>query len=210
MLCPLKSCNQNGCRCIKDHIFFIGFAFLGLVIWLFKLNGPLFYYINSLHVVLPDIVWKGINLISYSRFFILPLLLLVITFIWRKDKLKQTGILIIAFYLVFQLLKIIFGEARPYMVLPQNSFFWLNQFENAVSSAYQSFPSGHTGNMTVFVFAITNMFNKKWLNILLFLLLGLTGLARICTGWHWPLDVIASGLIGYILVQCIYCKNRLF
>jgi membrane-associated phospholipid phosphatase len=35
----------------------------------------------------------------------------------------------------------------------------------------------------------------------------LTALARICTGWHWPLDVIASGVIGYILVKIVFSLN---
>ncbi|HLX55153.1 MAG TPA: phosphatase PAP2 family protein [Aquella sp.] len=207
MLCPLKSCKKNGCHCIKDYGLFVSFVILALAIWIFKLNQPLFQYINSLHSLLPNIVWKGLNLISYSKFFILPLLLLVITFIWRKDRIKQVIALLIAYYLVFQCLKMLFGEARPYMVLPEGSFFWINQFENVAKSAYRSFPSGHTGNMAVFVFALSSIFDKKWLKVLLFLLLILTGLARICTGWHWPLDVIASGLISYILVQiCLYRK----
>jgi len=208
MLCPLKSCKKNGCHCVKDYGLFLGFVILALIIWLFKLNQPLFQYINSLHSLFPNVVWKGLNLISYAKFFILPILLLLITFVWRKDRIKQVIVLIIAYYLVFQCLKILFGEARPYMVLPEGSFFWINQFENSVKSAYQSFPSGHTGNMAIFVFALSSMFDKKWLKVLLFLLLLLTGIARICTGWHWPLDVVASGLIGYVLVQiCLYRKR---
>jgi membrane-associated phospholipid phosphatase len=39
------------------------------------------------------------------------------------------------------------------------------------------------------------------------LLLILTAFARICTGWHWPLDVIASGLIGYLLVKVCFAIN---
>jgi undecaprenyl-diphosphatase len=208
MLCPLKSCKENGCHCIRDYGLFLVFVALALVIWIFKLNQPLFYYINSLHVILPTIVWETLNLVSYSKTFILSVLLLVITYTWRRERLKQVIILIIAYYLIFSGLKVLFGEARPYIVLPPESFFWVNKFENAISSSYKSFPSGHTGNMAIFVFALSTMFsNKKWLKILLFLLLILTALARICTGWHWPLDVIASGLISYILVQiCLKAK----
>lgn len=205
MLCPFKSCQKNGCDCIKNYGLFLGFVLLAVIIWLFKLNQPLFYAINPLHTILPNVLWKGINLITYSKFFILPILLLLITFIWRRDKLRQVVILIVAYYAVFQGLKLLFGEARPYVVLPSDSFFWLNQFENALKGAYQSFPSGHTGNMAIFVFALSFMFNKKWLKVLLFLLLVLTGFSRICTGWHWPLDVVASGLISYILV--LICLN---
>ncbi|MCC2625824.1 MAG: hypothetical protein K0R14_1697 [Burkholderiales bacterium] len=206
MLPQSKLCKGNWCR-FKDYVLFSGFVIVALIIGLFKLNQPLFYTINSLHVILPAIIWKTLNFLSYSKFFILPLLLLIITAIWRKDRLKQVAILIIAYYLVFQVLKVVIGEARPYVVLPQNSFFWLNQFENAVKNAYKSFPSGHTGNMAIFVFALSAMFDKRWLKNLLFILLLLVGLSRICTGWHWPLDVIASGLIAYLLVQICLCRK---
>ncbi len=207
MLCGQKGQGKS-CCVFKNYAIFLGFVILALIIWLAKLNKSLFYSINKLHVILPTIVWQALNFISYSKFFILPLLLLIITFIWRKPRLKQVITLIIAYYLVFQVLKIVVGEARPYMVLPQDSFFWLNQFENATKSAYKSFPSGHTGNMAVFVFAIGAMFNKTWLKVLLFVLLLLVGLSRICTGWHWPLDVIASGLIAYVLVQLCLCRKK--
>lgn len=206
MLCPLKSCKKNGCHCVKDYGIFLGFFILALIIWIFKLNQTLFQYINSLHSLLPDAVWKGFNFIAYAKYFILPLLLLIITFIWRRDKLKQIIILIIAYYLVFETLKVLFGEARPYIVLPEGTFFWISSAD-AVKSAYRSFPSGHTGNMAVFVFALSSMFYKKWLKVLLLLLLLLTGLARICSGWHWPLDVVVSGLIGYVLVQVCLCRK---
>lgn len=203
MLCPLKSCKTNGCNCFREHGLFLGFIALSLIIWIFKLNVPLFYFINSLHVVLPPALWLGINFIANYRTFILPILLLLITYIWFTSKLKRVVILLIAYYLVFGGLKILCGELRPYMILPQNSFFWLSGFEDALKSAHNSFPSGHVGNMAIFVFTLSKIVNQRWLKILLFLLLLLTALARICTGWHWPLDVMASGLIGYFLVNLI-------
>jgi membrane-associated phospholipid phosphatase len=207
MLCGQKS-QGKVCHFFKDYAIFLGFVILALIIWLAKLNQPLFYSINKLHIIMPTIAWQTLNFISYPKLFILPLLLLVITFVWRKQRLKQVIILIIAYYLVFEVLKIVVGEARPYMVLPQDSFFWINKFENATKNAYKSFPSGHTGNMAIFVFAICAMFNRRWLKILLFILLLLAGLSRISTGWHWPLDVISSGLIAYVLVQLCLCRKN--
>ena len=111
--------------------------------------------------------------------------------------------MIITYFVVFAALKIGFGEARPYITLDINTFYWLNMYEDAVKSAYQSFPSGHVGNMAVFAFALSSMFFKdsRFLQFLMLLLVIITGITRICTGWHWPLDVIASGLIGFLLVK---------
>ncbi len=107
---------------------------------------------------------------------------------------------------MFTILKHLVHEARPYVVLPLNSFYWLNQFEETTKSAYLSFPSGHTGNIAVFAFAMNIMFfdKNKLMQFIMLLLIIFIALARICTGWHWPLDVLASGLIGYILAKIIF------
>ncbi len=187
-------------------VIFSGFLILALGIWATGSNQQLFYAINHEHGLLPDQIWSFFNLLSYSRFFILPVLLLLIASSLKREMLPHVIILITAYYVVFYVLKAAVGEARPYIVLPEGSFYWLNHFENAVKSAHKSFPSGHTGNMAVFAFAISSMFfgGKKGLQFLMLLLVAFTALARICTGWHWPLDVLASGLIGYLLVKIVF------
>lgn len=188
---------------------FAGFLVLALGIWLSGSNQALFLAINHEHGILPNVIWGGFNLLSYSKFFILPILLIVLTFSLKRERILNVLLLVIAYYVVFAALKVAVGEARPYIVLPEGSFFWLNYFEDAVKSAHKSFPSGHTGNMAVFVFAVSDLFfvNKKGFQFLMLLLLILTAFARICTGWHWPLDVIASGLIGYLLVKVCFAIN---
>ena len=185
---------------------FTGFLVLALGIWLSGSNQTLFLAINHQHGILPNVIWGAFNLLSYSKFFILPILLIVLTFSLKRERILNVLLLVVAYYVVFAALKVAVGEARPYIVLPEGSFFWLNYFEDAVKSAHKSFPSGHTGNMAVFVFAVSNLFfvNKKGLQFAMLLLLILTAFARICTGWHWPLDVIASGLIGYLLVKLCF------
>ena len=176
------------------------------VIVLTHTNQMLFYKINALHVYLPNQVWNSLNLLAYSRFFILPTLLVVLAFVAKRDKLPNVLLVIVAYYVLFYSLKFVIGEARPYMVLDQHTFFWLNRFENAVHSAYRSFPSGHSGNMAVFVFSVITLFfeKSKWAKALLIGLLALTMLARICTGWHWPLDVLTSSVLGFFLVKVCF------
>jgi len=204
----LQKCQTKRC-CVKSSWVFIIFLILALGIWVTGVNHELFVIINSYHELLPDKFWEFFNLVSYSRFFILPVLLLLITVARKRQKLPNILLLIIAYYLIFAVLKKLVGEARPYIVLPADSFFWLNYFEDAVKSAYKSFPSGHTGNMAVFAFAISTLFfqNKRGLQFLMLFLVLCTGFARICTGWHWPLDVLASGLIGYLLVKICLSIN---
>lgn len=194
---------------LKRYWLFMLFLLIALGIWLSGENQNLFYAINAKHNILPTAVWSFFNFVSYSHYFILPIILIFITFLLHRNKFKHIIILVVAYYLFFYVLKTLFHEARPFIVLPKDSFFWVNHYEDTLKTAYKSFPSGHTGLMAIFVFAISEMFVKKsnLVKFLLLLLVILTGFARICTGWHWPIDVLASGLIGYILVKLCLLRD---
>lgn len=209
MLCPLKSC-QNECHCAKSYGLLAAAVVLGLIVWGFKLNMPLFLAINAQHVLLPDVIWQRINFVSYAKTFILPGLLLLLTLNLRRDKFKNVVMLVVLFYVVFYVLKIAFHEARPFVILPAESFHFLHGSQNMIKEMYRSFPSGHTGNMAMFAFASMSLFcaNSRVAKAVLFLLVIVVGLARIATGWHWPLDVLASGIISYILVQICLCNKN--
>lgn len=192
---------------------FCGFALLAIFLWIFDLNHSLFMFINSHHSILPDAIWGFYNFVAKPQHFILPILLLAITFAYRRDMFFHIVLLLVTFYLLFYGLKLAIGEPRPYVVLAQDSFYWLLSGDsNPTKIAYKSFPSGHTGLAAVTAFSLIALFfnNKKLLQFILFVIVCLVGLSRICTGWHWPIDVIASGLIGYFLVKVtfLYDENR--
>ena len=201
-----------GTSLLKNYwLFFVGFAMM-LVIFMTNTNHDLFFLINSHHAIIPDAVWSGIIYVSAPQNGILSLALLLITWFFRRNKIVNVMLLIFAYFLFFGLIKIIFHEARPYIQYNPLTFHWLPQ-PHALERAYRSFPSGHTGNMAVFVFALSYFFAQKklWLRILLVALLIITMFAQICGGWHFPIDVLASGLIGFGLVQACFSRdiNRL-
>ena len=188
---------------IYSVIIFLSALGADLFIWYNQLNNQLFLRINQFHYIVPDKIWEIINLVTYTKYMVAPVILLLLSALFRRDKLLNIIILIISFFVIFIALKHFIGEARPYVVLPQGSFFWLNQYEETIKSAYQSFPSGHTGNIAMFAFACNYLFKKqkKIMQFIMLLLIIGVAIARICTGWHWPVDVITSGLISYVLVK---------
>ncbi|MDD3265960.1 MAG: phosphatase PAP2 family protein [Burkholderiales bacterium] len=190
-------------------ILFIAFTLVSSYIYIEQLNQEVFLYINSYHSLIPNEVWEYTNMITYSKYFIIPATLILITAIGKRENLINVLVLIAIYFVLFMALKHIFHEARPYVTLPTGSFYWSNQFEDTTKSAYLSFPSGHTGNIAIFAFAMNIMFfsKSKIMQFIMLLLIIFIGLARICTGWHWPLDVLASGLIGYILTKIIFAIN---
>lgn len=229
MQCSSKKCGFF--QFVGQYWLFCVTALLAIFIWVTHLNQLLFYTINSWHVVLPTVVWNVINHITYTKYGVLPILLVIITFMFRRDKLALVILIYLINFGLLSIIKSLVHEARPFIVLPQDTFFWVQSAEDAIKNAYKSFPSGHTGNAAAFVFILFNLFFKipakakelksthhvapfvpshmlsysKIIKVLLFLFLILTGFSRICTGWHYPLDVLCAGLITFVIVNgCFY------
>jgi undecaprenyl-diphosphatase len=194
-------------------VIFAIFLLLGVVIGVFSFNQPLFHIINSWYTLLPPIVWGAVSFVSEPQHFILAGLLILLALLFKRDKFLRIIGLVVLYFIVFYGLKHIFHEARPFAVLESGSFNWLNNQESA-GVENMSFPSGHVGLAAIFVFALNQLFfaGRKLVQLLLFLFLVLVAVSRVATGWHWPLDVVASGLIGYILVQisfwCSKCCSK--
>ncbi len=208
---PDQQQSQNNTQLLPMYSVALFIVVLGIdaFIWFAQLNNQLFLTINHYHSILPDAIWNMINMLAYTKYGITPIILILATSILRRDKLINVIILIISFFVVFAALKYLVGEARPYVVLPHDSFYWINNFEDTVKSAYKSFPSGHTGNIAMLAFTTNYLFFSrcKLMQFVMLLLVVIVGIARICTGWHWPVDVITSGLISYILVKTILSLN---
>lgn len=190
-------------RFIREHYFFMLAILAAMIIWLTNTNHALFFELNKLHTLFPDNILEAINYITYSKTYILPTILIIITLLFRREKLLNILLLIICYYVLFNYMKEFFHEARPYIQYASTTFYWLHPGMTAEFQPYGSFPSGHTCNTAVFVFTLSCFFaqHKYWLQALLTGILILVMLTRIATGWHFPLDVLLSALIGYILTK---------
>ncbi|MES2204609.1 MAG: phosphatase PAP2 family protein [Pseudomonadota bacterium] len=188
---------------IKTYWFFIVTLIVTLGIWLIGANHFYFFKLNTLHVLLPDDLWIKINYITYSRSYILPALLIIITLLFKREKTLNVLLLIICYYVLFNYMKDFFHEARSYIQYDPATFYWLHPNDTGVSNAHRSFPSGHAGNAAIFFFTLSYFFaqHKLWLRTILIAALAFVMLARIATGWHFPLDVLASAIIGYVLTK---------
>lgn len=149
-------------------------------------------------------IMKGITFLGSSHFFFGFGVILLFMFI-KKGYYK--GIIplflsIIGTYAGNAILKKIFTRTRPlkYFLIEQGG---------------HSFPSGHSmvsmAFYTTMTYLILENSHKKGRNIFIwilnFLLIGLIGFSRIYLGVHWPTDIIAGyimGFLAYVFIKDIY------
>jgi membrane-associated phospholipid phosphatase len=199
---------QSIINTFKKHPFFIAIFIATVLIWLASLNNPLFLFINQGFKLLPLSFWNTINNLSNPSYGILSLILLI-SCCFRREKLLNIVMLIIAYYIIFQFLKTIIHSPRPYIVYNAGEFFWipLSSSDFSQAAGMRSFPSGHTGQAAIFVFASIHLWaeNKRlWLRTLFIAFLGIVMLTRLCTGWHFPLDVLTGALLGFVLTEIFW------
>ncbi|MEP7036837.1 MAG: phosphatase PAP2 family protein, partial [Acidobacteriota bacterium] len=103
------------------------------------------------------------------------------------------------------LLKLAFHRARP------------EPFFNTILPSSYSFPSGHSLGSFCFYLALaailTNRVEKFWLKITIWTLavslVLLIGMSRIYLGVHYPSDVLAGFVVGFIWVMTVAVGDKL-
>jgi len=76
-----------------------------------------------------------------------------------------------------------------------------SQFVPVMHEPTPSFPSNHAQGTMVSGIYIANAFRKWWLWLTAFVVIVLVGYSRLYIGVHFPQDVIAGWLIGYVFIR---------
>lgn len=160
--------------------------------------GVLFDYkvLNVLHKSTNTLVLNISKIISFLGSYKAIGISMILLFIYfRKNKRKNDFIFILfnslGVSVINYIIKLIVNRTRP-----------IDYFRIEYSGL--SFPSGHSMVNMSFILAILFIFNKenkKTINIIGYLYIMCMGLSRLYLGVHWPTDVLAGFILGYILFR---------
>ena len=175
--------------------------------FLFHLDYSLFFLINRL----PHPLWADTIFLFFSFYPLLMWLFIGSLFLWYEfSRAKRFFVpllvsLIVSGVLISVVLKPFFARSRP-DIIHTNQVVVVSEKSSWVPwNIDYSFPSGHAG---IAIAGATILgIQKKTYRKFFFLFALLTCFSRIYLGKHYPLDVLAGGLVGYAIA---FLSLRLF
>ena len=177
---------------------------LPLLIHLFfdvSANRSLFLWLNqTFH---HDVIWQFVTVIGDS----VMLATLLLPMALRQKKFRDViFVAAIICWAVVRIGKLSFAELRPLSVFTENEMFF-----SGVRLYRYSFPSGHSAAIATVIFSLMSVFRPNDIQkILLLGLLVVVAISRIMVGAHWPVDVLAGVLLGYLAVEFAVFLHKRF
>ena len=134
----------------------------------------------------------------------LMVMLVISMFCWKK-KTGQRLVMVVASLLAwFAMIKAVVKRPRPYFEYPDRvkTLTPVSTDASATDIAAQgySFPSMHSGAVVTSYFTLARETKKKWPYVFAALLSLLIGYFRVVTGNHYPSDVIAGWILGFVII----------
>jgi len=162
------------------------------VIQLSGTNRSLFFLLNELAAGFGDKFWSLLTCLANG----LVAFVLLLPWIHRKPQYIWAVLIASLLFTVFgQAIKHLTHLPRPPAVLSPDEFLLIGP-----ALKQNAFPSGHASTAFILggVFSLTT--NKKWVRILLIFFASWVAFSRVAVGVHWPRDVIAGAILGWVFV----------
>ena len=153
-------------------------------------NQPLFLSINSISRITGDPLWANLTILGDG----LIIFVLILCFAGRRPDIVW-ALLITALLtaLATHGLKALFHAERPPAMLAPGTFHIIGP-----TFTSNSFPSGHTTTAFAFAGALSLLLRRHAITTLLICAASLVGISRIAVGVHWPQDILAGAMLGWL------------
>ena len=175
----------------------------------------LFVDVPLANIIKTNINQKTINIFSKLTVFgsfsyIVLMNVAILLYLLIKQNKEKTRFMLAAIVsqsltaIIIQILKFIFGRARPFYFLQNNltsSFTFLNFQSNFVS-----FPSGHSAGMWALITCLLIIFKDNKYSKLLIIPAFIISLSRLILNVHFLSDVFIGSILGIVLAKFFYAK----
>ena len=158
-----------------------------------------------------ELIQKDLNdisrILNYIFSFIggemgLMVLIVVTLFCYKKEVGQRLALIVASLHVWFSSIKAVVKRPRPYIEYPDRVVALAPVDPEAsptdvVAQGY-SFPSMHSGAVPATYFTLARNIGKKWAFIAAALLTLFVGLCRVATANHYPTDVLAGWIMGFM------------
>ncbi|KAF0110961.1 MAG: PAP2 superfamily protein [Chloroflexi bacterium] len=165
------------------------------LLWNFEINITLFFQALGDWLKYP---FKAFTYLGNEEFYIL----IMPAIYWCVSSIigVRTGIMLVISGGLNTCLKFLFHSPRP---------FWIDTRVKAIISETSfGLPSGHAQNAASIWGTLAASTKKKWVTILLLIVILFIGLSRIYLGVHFTRDVLAGWLVGGLIVWIYFLLEK--
>jgi len=144
---------------------------------------------------------------GYAPYYLIGLtgLFLISYFVFKKTQHANRALFLLLAIavsgLACDLLKIIFGRARPIQLL-QNDLFGFHFLQ--MKANMWSFPSGHASTITALMLALCVLFPRLRYQLIFITYMLLVSFSRVTLSAHYLSDIVASMVLGAITVLFLW------
>ncbi len=172
-------------------------------------DRELFVYLNGLGAKGFDLFWIGVTQEEiWIPLYLLFIILIFLRFKIKRDKIVAYAGFLASFVVVFGLTRLI--KATIKRLRPNNVESLQDIIRILQEPTYYSFVSGHTSSsVALSTFMVLLLQDRsKWI-YLVYIWPALFAYSRIYVGVHYPSDIVAGAILGFICAYIIYkiCKR---